>query len=102
MTIQRNGEEQTFSVKTTTLSLPQITSNIYEREDKKSRLISKLKSFHRILQNSFESALKELESDGIDRLIIDVRDNPGGVLNANNRDSIFIYDQKASAISVSY
>ncbi|HIT11147.1 MAG TPA: S41 family peptidase [Candidatus Onthousia faecigallinarum] len=79
MTIQRNGEEQTFSVKTTTLSLPQITSNIYEREDKKVGYI-KIEIFSSNIAEQFESALKELESDGIDRLIIDVRDNPGGYL----------------------
>ena len=79
MTIQRNGEEQTFSVKTTTLSLPQITSNIYEREDKKVGYI-KIEIFSSNIAEQFESSLKELESDGIDRLIIDVRDNPGGYL----------------------
>lgn len=64
MTIQRNGEEQTFSVKTTTLSLPQITSNIYEREDKKVGYI-KIEIFSSNIAEQFESALKNWKVMGL-------------------------------------
>ncbi len=79
ITVNRNGEEKTVTVQVTTLSLPQITSNIYEQENKKIGYL-KIEIFSSNIAEQFESALKELEEEGIDRLIIDVRDNPGGYL----------------------
>ncbi|MCL2199752.1 MAG: S41 family peptidase [Defluviitaleaceae bacterium] len=40
----------------------------------------RLEGFDRVTANQFDNALSELYSDGMDALIIDVRNNPGGLL----------------------
>ena len=57
----------------------EILSNIFEHEDKMIGYIRVL-SFGVYTQEDFSNAITELERVGIDGLIIDMRDNPGGAL----------------------
>lgn len=77
MTIKRNEEEKKFTVSTAKVLIPSIESKI---QDKTGYI--KIEVFGATTSSQFETALKDLESKGIENLIIDVRNNTGGYLNS--------------------
>lgn len=80
LTVLRNGKEVELLMTTREVNIPSIKSNIIERNGKKIGYIN-ITIFAANSLTQFEPQLKELEKQGIDRLIIDVRDNSGGHLN---------------------
>ena len=78
LTISRDGEKFTFKVVPEVINTP-LTTHIYEQNDKKIGYIF-IDSFTEKVGEEFKKSLTNLESKGIDSLIIDVRENTGGYL----------------------
>lgn len=78
---KRNGEEQEVSLKREYVMIPSVFKKVYEENGKKVGYLQ-ITIFSATTSIQFEEKLKELEEEGIDRLIIDVRDNSGGRLDA--------------------
>ncbi len=79
LTVMRNEEELTFSLKQGEIEVPVVESEIYEDNGKRIGYI-KIEMFSLNSYKQFNSALKKLEKKNIEGLVIDVRDNPGGYL----------------------
>lgn len=80
LTVTRNGEELSFELAKSTIEVPVVNSEIYENNGKKIGYI-KIDLFSSKVYKQFNSALKNLEKNNIQGLVIDVRDNPGGYLS---------------------
>lgn len=76
--VNRNGEELSFNVKIGTIEEPAIA---YETKENNIGYIQ-ISKFSRPLTSQMENALKELESSGMKKLIIDLRNNTGGYLDS--------------------
>lgn len=79
-TILVQREDKTYSYKVTPeyVNTP-LTTQIIERADKKIGYIY-MTAFTNTVEEEFKRSLEDLESDGIDNLIIDMRGNAGGYL----------------------
>ena len=73
----RGGITKTIEIKVKNVDVPTIESTIYEGVG-----YIKISSFSNKTYKQFNSALEELEKNGINNLLIDVRNNGGGYLNA--------------------
>lgn len=92
--VLRDAETLTFNLKRETLNTPNLESAIYEENNKKIGYISLLK-FTDNVSRQFKEKLTKLEAEGIDCLIIDVRNNSGGYLNgATEIAEIFLEENK--------
>lgn len=90
ITINREGEELSFELSKDTIETPVVDSEIYESNNKKIGYI-KIDIFNSNSYKQFNSALKKLEKNNIEGLVIDVRDNPGGYLSeVKNILSLFL------------
>lgn len=87
ITINRDGENLEFNVKIGTVEEPAVS---YELLENNIGYMS-ISIFSRPLTNQVEDALKELEAKGMNKLIIDLRDNTGGYLDsAETTASLFL------------
>lgn len=79
--IQRPGVQEPFVVEVTrdTIPIETVYSETYEVEDKKVGYIQ-ITSFSQNTGADFKKQLAELEQQNIDGLVVDVRGNPGGLL----------------------
>lgn len=85
--VDRNGEELTFNVKIGTIEEPAI---VYGMQENNTGYIQ-ISKFSRPLTSQMENALKELEANGMEKLIIDLRNNTGGYLDsAETTASLFL------------
>lgn len=85
--VDRNGEELTFNVKIGTIEEPAVT---YEIKENNIGYIQ-ISKFSRPLTSQMETALSELETNGMEKLIIDLRNNTGGYLDsAETTASLFL------------
>ena len=90
ITILRNDEEKTFSVKKDSLYIPSVNKKVIEENNKKIGYIQ-ISSFSTTTSKQFKEALKKIEEQNIDSLIIDVRNNSGGYLiSAKEIASLFL------------
>ena len=80
LTVMRGEEEKEVTIKMGKIEIPTITSNIFDKNDKKIGYIA-IDIFSSVTNKQFSEALTELEKEKIDGLVIDVRDNGGGYLN---------------------
>ena len=80
LTVNREGVELSFELSKDTIETPVVSSEIYEDNGKKIGYI-KIDLFSLNVYKQFNSALKALEKNNIEGLVIDVRDNPGGYLS---------------------
>ena len=81
MVIDRNGEEMTLNLERGKVEIPAVTSKVYEENGKKIGYID-IDIFSSVAAKQFKSELDKIEKDGINGLIIDVRDNNGGYLTS--------------------
>lgn len=81
LTILRGDEEKKITLKRGEVEIPAISGKIFEKNGKKIGYID-ISIFSSVSVSQFEKKLKEIEEDGIDGLVIDVRDNNGGYLTA--------------------
>ena len=79
--VKRNEEIKTFDVERKKLIVPALTSSIKEVNGKKIGYIY-LETFSNTLDTQVETTLLSMEKDGIDSLIIDLRNNTGGYLTS--------------------
>ncbi len=81
LTILRNGEEATreIEVRRDTIQIPLIETE--KRSD--GIFIIKLYSFSERSPDAFRDALREMLESGSDKLVLDLRNNPGGYLEAS-------------------
>lgn len=79
--VNRNGNEMSFDVDKKTLIVPAINSSIKDINGKKIGYIY-LQTFSNTLDTQVETTLLSMEKEGIDSLIIDVRNNTGGYLTS--------------------
>ena len=80
ITVLRDKKQVELNMTTRSVNIPSVKSSVIEKGGKKIGYIN-LTIFAANTLTQFEQHLKELEKQGIDRLIIDVRDNSGGHLN---------------------
>jgi carboxyl-terminal processing protease len=78
VTVKRNTDTLQFSLVRKKISLKNVP--FYGKLDEKTGYI-KLSDFTTNASTEVRNALVSLKSQGVDRLILDVRDNPGGLLN---------------------
>lgn len=81
--IQRPGVSETLEIKVTRDEIP--IETVYSDTIKKNGKtigVLQITSFSENTAESFSKELKKLEDKGIDGLVLDVRNNPGGLLNS--------------------
>src|SRR5699024_3275196 len=81
--VQRKGASKPFEVAITRDDIPieTVELNVEESDDKRTGIIH-IHSFAETTAAEFNEALEQLEGKKIDGLVIDVRDNPGGLLES--------------------
>ena len=79
MTILRNGEKIEKNIEYGKVILKAVSSRLIEKNGKKIGYIS-IEIFSQVADEQFKEKLNDLESQKIDSLIIDVRNNTGGHL----------------------
>ena len=79
ITVIRETRELNFEVPIRSLIIPSIESKIITERNQKIGYIH-IETFSATTHTQFETALKQMEKDGITSLIIDVRGNVGGYL----------------------
>lgn len=81
--VKRNNEELTFKIKVSEVEIPSVTSEVIVSSDKTQDIgYISLSSFSAHSFEDFQEALLDLEDKQIDSLIVDLRNNTGGYLNA--------------------
>lgn len=80
MVVIREEEEKTITLERDTVEIPVVGSKEFEKNGKKIGYLY-ISIFSAVASKQFESKLDELEENGIDALVIDVRDNNGGYLS---------------------
>jgi carboxyl-terminal processing protease len=78
--ILRGTEEKDYTLKREKVSLSSVTSQVFEKNNKKIGYIT-IEIFSDNTYDQFKKALLNLETQKINSLIIDVRDNSGGYLS---------------------
>ena len=90
ITVLRNNEEKEFEITRDYVDLKSVATEIIEKNHKKIGYIY-ISVFAENTDTQFKEAVEELEKKGIDRLIIDLRQNSGGHLKTvTNMISMFI------------
>lgn len=77
--VLRGGEKLSFSLSRKQITIQSISTKIFEKNDKKVGYLY-VSIFSNNTAEQFKEAIRNLENDGIDSLIIDVRENSGGHL----------------------
>lgn len=81
LTIKRDEEIFTVTVTPRMLNTPCISNQVLEVNDHKIGYLL-IESFTNTLQTQVSEALQEMEQEGIESLILDLRNNGGGLLSA--------------------
>ena len=81
MVVLRGDEEIKVTLKRDKVEIPAVSARTFEKNGKKIGYL-KISIFSSVSSKQFDSKIKELEKDGIDSLVIDVRGNNGGYLTA--------------------
>ena len=76
LSIERDGEELEVELTRRAVEVPTVEYEMLEDQIGYIRLLE----FDEVTAQQFEEAMSDLESQGMEKLIIDVRNNPGGVL----------------------
>ena len=79
ITITRDNQEKAMKVTRTTVDMPYTSSKVYEEKGKKIGYL-KIEMFSNNITKQVKKELESLKKKNIDKLVIDVRDNPGGYL----------------------
>ena len=93
ITIKRNDELISYNIKTSQINTP-LTNTIINKDDKNIGYI-KVSTFTNKVGEEFKKTLLKLEGQGIDSLVIDMRDNLGGYLKgASEIANLFLEKDK--------
>ena len=92
--IKRDGEEKIINITRKKIDVPSVESSIEISSNKRIGVL-KINIFAANTYKQFKKELKSIETEGIDALVIDVRDNSGGYLSsASNIASLFLKKNK--------
>lgn len=80
VTVLRDGKEIEFNLERKKLEVDTVNYRMEDRSGKKIGYIS-VSEFDEVTASQFKSAISELSKEGMEGLIIDLRDNPGGLLD---------------------
>lgn len=80
LTMLRDGEEIEFSIKRARVEVASVSHNMIDEKNKIGYL--QIARFDYATVEQFRRAKQDLESQGMKALIIDLRGNPGGMVNA--------------------
>lgn len=81
ITVKRIEQELTFELEKKEMSIPAVESKIIYNNGKRTGYIY-ISTFSNTVYSQFKKHINDLETQGIDNLIIDVRNNTGGYLKA--------------------
>lgn len=76
LSLERDGEELEVELTRRAVEVPTVEYEMLENQIGYIRLLE----FDEVTAQQFEDAMEDLEDQGMEKLIIDVRNNPGGVL----------------------
>ena len=102
--VERSGERETlyFTMTRETIPNPTVESDMFERNGETIGYI-RVNAFGDETYNRFNEALNELEEDGIDGLMVDLRDNSGGRLDTVvNLLNIFLVENDKPMFSIEF
>lgn len=80
MNVLRNGEEKSIKLVREVVETPVVNSAVYTKNNKKIGYLN-ISIFAAVSSKQFNVKLNELEKEGVDALVIDVRNNNGGYLS---------------------
>lgn len=80
VTVLRDGKEIEFNLERKKLEVDTVNYKMEDRSGKKIGYIS-VSEFDEVTASQFKSAISELNKEGMEGLVIDLRDNPGGLLD---------------------
>ncbi|MGP1612627.1 MAG: S41 family peptidase [Catonella sp.] len=80
VTVLRNGKEIEFNLERRKLEIDTVNYRMEEKEGKKIGYIA-VTEFDEVTAAQFKEAIDSLEKDGMQGLVVDLRDNPGGLLD---------------------
>lgn len=94
--VKRGKEEIAFQVEVSSVYIPATSNSIIKSPDKKKNIgYINLSTFSLLAYEDFKSSLEEIEKEGMDSLIIDLRNNTGGYLDvAENIANLFLEKDK--------
>ena len=93
ITVKRNDKTKVVNVKRDIIELDSVHGEVINSDDKKVGYI-RIDTFASNTYKQFNNNLKKLEKDGIESLIIDVRNNPGGHLTQTRKILSLFFDKK--------
>ena len=80
VTVLRDGKEIEFNLERRKLEVDTVNYRMEDRSGKKIGYIY-VSEFDEVTASQFKSAISELSKEGMEGLVIDLRDNPGGLLD---------------------
>ena len=80
VTVLRDGKEIEFNMERKKLEVDTVNYRMEDRSGKKIGYIS-VSEFDEVTASQFKNAISELNKEGMEGLVIDLRDNPGGLLD---------------------
>ena len=80
VTVLRDGKEIEFNLERKKLEIDTVNQRMEEKDGKKIGYIS-VSEFDEVTASQFKNAISELSKEGMEGLVIDLRDNPGGLLD---------------------
>lgn len=84
LTVKREKEEITVSLERKKMYIPSISSEVKQENGHKIGYL-KIDTFSNTLYEQVSAKVKRMEEDGIESLIVDVRNNSGGYLTSANK-----------------
>jgi carboxyl-terminal processing protease len=95
--VKRGTEQKTFTIETSSLYVPAIT---YHMVDGTKIGYIYISIFSNTLTEQVQSALNDLQSQGMEKLIIDVRDDTGGYLSSAEKVASIFMNKDATIYSL--
>lgn len=80
VTVLRDNKEIEFNLERKKLEIDTVTYRMEEKDGKKIGYIA-VTEFDEVTASQFKNGIAELEKEGMEGLVIDLRDNPGGLLD---------------------
>lgn len=95
LTIKRNGEEQDISIKRNTIHVKSVE---YEKHGNSG--VFKINKFQDSTAGELKSAIIKARKQGIDNIVLDLRNNPGGLLNEAVKMANIFIDKNKTVVSL--
>jgi len=80
LTIFRDNDQKTFEITRDTIKVPTVELEFIG--ENKSIAYIQIHTFNRLVDNEFKNAAREVLASNADRIVLDLRNNPGGLLDS--------------------